>query len=83
MLFFGDAFGLPLVQKEAIERQGQEGGGIEAPEIGDLKQAIGEFLYASPSPLVKKPMTAFWHLLKSSGPSALTLGSGMPPSRMT
>jgi len=37
------AHGLPLVKLEAIERHGQNYGGINPPEVGDFEEAIGEF----------------------------------------
>jgi len=42
--FFGNAFGLALVEQEALERQGQDGGRVDLPEMRDVKQAIGEIL---------------------------------------
>ena len=78
----GQAFGLPLVEQEALKRQGHDYDGINPPEIGDFEDAIDELVYASPSPSLKKLITAPWQRLKSPRLIALTLDIGTPPRRL-
>jgi hypothetical protein len=40
----GQPLGLPLVQQDACERRGQQDGGIDVPEVGDLENAIDEVI---------------------------------------
>lgn len=77
------AFGLPLVEIESLERQGQDGGGINPPKVGDLEDAVGQLFAVSPSPSPKKPITAAVQREKSFRDRALTLPMGMAARRLT
>lgn len=54
----GQAFGLAQVAHEFRERESEHGAGVDAPEVGDLEEAVFQRLYASPLPCPKKPITA-------------------------